>query len=288
MQEYKDLILPDEFTYIDSPVIVICTLGVASNVSLLVALIKDPLKCFRNSGTYLVANLSLCDCLTCLFVLLFYVMEEKSPSRSIVTIFLGLWFGYGSFMSIVSISVDRFLMVVYPIKHRIYIKGKSMVFWLVIIWMVSCVLPALRLSYASVREKIDKYAMYPYSAIIVTLSSVMYTFTYYRLKKQSKNICLQNSNKDRAQKIRILKEKKFLKTIIIIACIAFSCTGPSIVYFQLWSSLDLNDDIPTISVLNTVVHFIFFTNFAVNPLIYVVRLPIYRKTFQLLYCRGKL
>ena len=216
---------------------------------------------------------------------LFCLMEEKTSSQSIL-VFLGLWFGSGSLLSIASISVDRFLMVVYPIKHPILIEGKCMVFWLVVIWIVSGALPALRLSYAGGREKIDKYAVYPYAAIIVTLSAVMYTFTYYRLKKQSKDMCLQNSNISRGQKIRILKEKTFLKTIIILSCIAFACTGHSIVYFQFWSSLDLNDDILAFTTFNTVFHFIFFTNFAVNPLIYVVRLPNYRKTFQLLYRRG--
>ena len=35
--------------------------GAVSNVLLLVAFIKDPLKCFRNPGTYLVMNLSVSD-----------------------------------------------------------------------------------------------------------------------------------------------------------------------------------------------------------------------------------
>ena len=46
--------------------LIIPILGGVSNVLLLVAFIRDPLKCFRNSGTYLVMNLSVSDCLACL------------------------------------------------------------------------------------------------------------------------------------------------------------------------------------------------------------------------------
>ena len=54
------------FTYANLPIIVISVFGITSNILLLIAFLKDPLKCFRNSGTYLVMNLSIADCLTSL------------------------------------------------------------------------------------------------------------------------------------------------------------------------------------------------------------------------------
>ncbi len=54
-----------EFAYSNLPLITISVLGVALNILLLVAFFKDPLKCFRNSGAYLVMNLVVSDCLTC-------------------------------------------------------------------------------------------------------------------------------------------------------------------------------------------------------------------------------
>ncbi len=42
-----------------------------------------------------------------------------------------------------------------------------------------------------------------------------------------------NQNVNCAQEIRTLKEKQFLKTIIIIACIAFACVVPSLIFFQI-------------------------------------------------------
>ena len=60
----------NEFWLFYFPAVVICIVRVVSNVLLLVAFVKDPLKCFRNSGTYLVMNLSVSDCLTSLIGLL--------------------------------------------------------------------------------------------------------------------------------------------------------------------------------------------------------------------------
>ena len=45
---------------------IIASLGATSNVLLLIPVFKDPLKCFRNSATYLVMNHS--ATLTCLFL----------------------------------------------------------------------------------------------------------------------------------------------------------------------------------------------------------------------------
>ncbi len=120
----------------------------------------------------------------------------------------------------------------------------------------------------------------------IITSVVIYAFTYWKLRKQAKNIALQNSRESRAQQIRILKEKKFLNTILLIACVAFLSTVPSIVFFQIYDSLGWSNDILVVkTIVLKIFTVIFYTNFAVNPIIYVIRLPNYRKTFYLLYCR---
>ncbi len=126
----------------------------------------------------------------------------------------------------------------------------------------------------------NKIYTYNSGAINITLSAVIYAATYHQLKKQSRNIALQNSRESRA----ILKEKKFLKTIILIACVAFLSTVPSMLFFQIYDSLTRWNDI-LVKIFIEIFTFIFYTNFAVNPIIYVIRLPNYRKTFYLLYWR---
>ena len=277
-----------EFTFNIIPLMIVVIMGAASNVLLLVAFIKDPLKCFRNSGTYLVMNLSVSDCLACLF-LPFYLatmveLLKTDPQLIEFLEFWTFWVVASSFLSITSISIDRFLMVTYPIKHRILIKGKFVILWLAFIWIVSCLVSVFSQVYISLN---DRKITHVFSVIVIVLSAVFYSSTYYKLKKQSRNLSLMNSNESRSQEIRILKEQRFLKTIIIIACVSVGCVVPSLVFYLNYNSLSLPSDNLTSKVIGTATLFILYMNFTVNPLIYILRLPNYRKTFFLLYCRRK-
>ena len=278
------IVISNEFTYRYLPVTIICILGVASNLLFLAAFIKDPLKCFRNSGTYLVMNLAVSDCLMCLLGPFVYTMIIPKPGWHKIFSFLVVWFGMSSFLSIISISIDRFLMVAYPIKHRVLMKGKVIVLLLVTIWIATCVPPVLQQFNIYSPQKNNTINVYTLAVISVIISAVMYASTYRKLKKQSRNIALQNSNGSRAQEIRILKEKQFLQTIMIIACIAFVCVVPSMLFFQVCDALGFMQEKNLASkILNEIFLSIFYINFTVNPFIYVVRLPSYRKTFYLLY-----
>ena len=268
----------NEFTYVNLLRIMIGTFGGVSNILLLVAFIKDPLKCFRNSGTYLVMNLSVSDCMTSLLCLLFEI--ARGIFLYPILGFFFFWINGVSFVSITSISIDRFLMVAYPIKHRILVKGKVMILWISGTWITNFVTSVFILL-SDIRDSRNRQVLCTCCMILVIISAVMYSSTYYQLKKQSRNLALQNSNESRAQEIRILKEKRFLKTIIIIACVAFVCTVPYLLLFLFYEYQSLALKVPY-----TICTSMFLTNFAVNPLIYILRLPDYRKTFFLLYCKG--
>ena len=268
-----------KFVYVYLPVIIISIFGAVSNVLLLVAFIKDPLKCFRNSGTYLVINLSVSDCLVC-FLHLFSFWAEAC----LVVHFLERWWPAVSLISITCISIDRFLIVAYPIKHRALIKGKVVVLWLAAIWTVSFVVLASAL-FSEISMLIRESVFLIFSIMIMILSSALYLFTCCKLKKQSRNIALQNSTGGRAQELRNLKEKRFFKTIIIIAFIAFVFTLPVLVFFFINTFLRLRDYIMAPDIVFMLLRFLFQINFAVNPLMYFMRLPNYRKAFYAIYCR---
>ena len=272
--------LSTEFTYFNIPGIIICLLGTTSNVLLLVAFIKDPLKCFRNSGTYLVMNLAVSDYLMSLLRLCTYTVPKISSLYRILFPFI-VWMGSSSCLSITSISIDRFLMVASPIKHRILMKGKVMILWITAIWIGSCIIPVI-LMLSNIHKNRGVQALCIAGLNVIIISAVMYSSTYYKLKKQSRNIALQYSIERRAQEIRILKEKRFLKTIIIIACVAFVCTVPYLVLDFLRFLVNISQ---VFTILYAVFNLIFLINFAVNPLIYILRLPNYRKTFYMLYCK---
>ena len=259
----------------DIPLLFLCFLGVVSHSLLLYAFYKDPLKCFKRSGTFLVINLAIADSLMCL-VSVFYIICVKDIFWHEILKPIVFAAKFVSILTLSSISIDRFLLVVYPIKHSYLIKGRPLVIWPACIWLIGIVFPM----------KIVIFGQYSYdlavvnstTAIIGVFSAVMYALTYSKLKKQSRNIqALQSSNESCAQRIRVLKEKQILRTIVIIACIAVICVVP-------FSSLRTVLPGRRIPILADISYCMLYINFAVNPLIYILRLPNYRKTFVLLYC----
>lgn len=278
MAENETSIVDFEIIYHGLPVFtVLFILGAASNTLLIIAFIKDPLHCFRNSGTYLVMNLSVSDCLMCMACLF---NPWLNLNQWMVEFFVN-FFGIASFLSIASISIDRFIIVAYPVKHRILFKEnvRNTVSRLAFIWLGSLIHPIIGIWYERRRST---YIL----AEILTISSVfLYVCTYYKLKKQMRNLAHQNdSTESRAQKIRILKEKCFLNTIILIALVAFVSTIPFMIFYEIYNSLGSPKQTHALKILYKVVSLLFYANFTVNPLIYTLRLSNYRKTFLLLYC----
>ena len=264
------------------PQYVICLFGVVSHIFLFVAFVKDPFKCFRNSGIYLVANLAVFDFLMCLLG----PIRTSETYRIEVVVYLTNTINCISFVTILSISLDRCIMVSYPIKHRILSDRKLMVGWISLIWLL-CVLILLKGFIFGSRTKNEELIANIILPLIIVFATVLYIKTYFTLKKQSKNISLQDSANtiaNRSQETRNLKEQRFLITIIIIATIAFFTNISSYPVYQFILSSELyTSNYELYKIMVGISGAIYYINFAINPLIYFTRLPNYRKTFVHLF-----
>ena len=114
----------------------ICIFGVISHLFLFIAFIKDPLKCFKNSGTYLVANLAVSDFLICFLAPFLHHFTDQWQWYWIYMQLVIQVTTTVSLYTIASISLDRFLTVVYPLKHCVFMKGKVIVSLMVGIWII--------------------------------------------------------------------------------------------------------------------------------------------------------
>lgn len=274
----NDFYVPD-LSYLNAVLYVICVFGVISQVLLLVAFIKNPLKCFKNSGTYLVGNLAVSDMLTCLSPL----VGNSTPSERYHILLFIFWCSvHVSILSIASLAFNRFLMIAYPLEFRVLMKGKILTAWLVCMWLLGSAFPTKHFLLSIPNDK-DHVIVNIFEISVIMLASVMYGFAYRRLQKQTENFALENVS-DRQQHVRVTKEKRFLRTIILLTCIAIVCTVPSSIFYHHSIPQYLSIHHEGARVLTAMFSCLFFTNYAVNPLVYVLRLPSYRKTFYVLYC----
>ena len=259
------------------PLYIVCLSGVLFQTMLLVCLVKDPLKCFRNSATYLVANLAVCDLIFLLFVTVGAYSSKEPHVRSLShTSF------YSSILTIFCIAVDRYFMVTHPLKHRLMMSGKKAALSIAFIWLLGVASPIYHILTHTL-EKISEFK-YGFLATIVPLTGIFYALTCVSLKRQARNLANQEGSE--AHKSQIEKEKRFLTTVVIVTVIAVVTLTPATIYGNVMQpGLDANmKDNALYCTLMTML----CLNFAVNPCIYYIRLQNYRKTFDLVFCRRRL
>jgi hypothetical protein len=251
----------------------VCITGAISQVILLVCLIKDPLKCFRNSATYLVANLAVCD-LAVVSQMIFGTFASRNPwlcSLSHASF-------YASILTILSISVDRYIMVAHPFKHRLLMNGKKAACWIAFIWILSISCP-LYLCLAGNRSNFRKFK-YALLAVAIFLAIFMYILTCISLKRQAKS--LESKDGRKVHKFRVAREERFLRTVILIVLIALMSLTPATIYGQ-FKKHGLRKNMER-NAVNCILMTLLCLNFSINPIIYFLRLKNYRKTFFILFC----
>ena len=169
------------FDVVNSPVYMMCCVGVLANVMLLIAFVKNPLKCFRNSAAYLVGNLAVSDSIYNVFLMVSISLNHR---KNIVDHFVFISF-YSSMTTIFSIALDRFLMITYPFKHRILMSKRRMAVWIAIIWFVSSLHAVKQIFVTSDNDSRIKPGI---GSVLVILTGILYGKTYLALRRQNKSM----------------------------------------------------------------------------------------------------
>lgn len=128
-----------QLKYRSLPIFIIRFISVILHSLLLTAFFKDPLKCFKNFGTILVITLAMSDFLMCLispFLLCVrvtsWLVSFKFPTYFVMNV---------SVVTMYWISIDRFLLVAYPLRHHYLMKNRKMEKWPSCIWLVNAFYP---------------------------------------------------------------------------------------------------------------------------------------------------
>ena len=254
--------------------------GTSANTLLLVSLIYDPLKCFRNSSSYLILNLCVSDTMVCIEqIIVLFLPTTCINGKNFYALFHLP--GYVSYSSIVTMAFDRYMSSVYPLKYKIIITRRFILRLLSVQWLYYMCSVTVEFFY-------EKWLAFPrlVSAIFILVSAiVMYGKAAYTLRKKSKNLRRMldfSSSTKQFHGKRAENEKRFLTTLLMISCMTVICSGPLMIYeMTIGRRYFENERLPPEErdKNHMWLYSLFFINFWINPFLYSWRLTRYRKTF---------
>lgn len=271
------------------PRFIIIFIGAFSNILLLIGIMMDPLKCFKNSSSYLIMNLSITDILTCLVWLLIQYWPPCVDGQNVYPlIFLA---PYVALLSIVTMDFDRYMSCVHPFKYRILITRNVTLTIIVLQWLFSSVHLVLEMAYRDVNWQIYSRATFALSTLLS--GAIMYSKAAYVLKKQSKylkSVCkISSAARNKAQHVRLINEKRLLTTMFLVSFITITTVAPVMIYviivgetFIVNEHLYVSNASRTIDPFHVWLPTLLFVNFSINPFMYTWRLKNYRKTLKAL------
>ena len=264
-------------------------IGIFSNILLVFGLFKDPLKCFRNSSSYLITNLAISDILTNVS---WFVVQYWRPCINGFSVHSLVYLPpYISCSSITTMAFDRYMSCVHPCKYRILITRNVTLSIIFFQWLLCLALLAIE-----IMDKVDIWQAYfrvSMTLSVVISGALMYGKTAYVMKKNSRyfaNIAVFSTTaRYRTQNARLINEKRLFTTMFSVSFITITTLAPLVIYIIFVENICIANDRLNITYtrwsadpVHTWLTTLFFVNFSINPFVYVWRLKNYRKTFKII------
>ena len=274
----------------DIAVLVIGIIGIITNGILLLVLYLDPFKCFRRPSMYFVISLSFSDLSTGIASCLYAMKNHFTSEYFLKVVTSSIWASVeNSFIIILLMAIERFIVIRYPMKAKSIITGRRMFMAIVVTWLVSILLGAG----VSLPEPINDYVMFGcliecFLIILVMLG--IYLRMICLLKKSSKifrgkqlvrhSRCEQGKKPKDATYQRSLNMVVFyLALVLIITVLPHLIIGQIYLGYKFFYPTHQPDQWPVSLVYAPYISFpLELLNFVLNSVIYAYRLPQFRRT----------
>ena len=267
----------------------VAIIATSGNGIIVMAVIRDPLKRLRTPFNYLLVNLAVADlimgCVAMPVAVYLHYMEYKVKLEPLVNnIVRMLYFisGMASIISLIALSVDRYMAISRAITYRVFFTLKKCVVITIIIWSISIAFPFLYFKIGAV----SYYFVFACVAILtgflvlVVVSVQVHTL----LQRQTRLIASQlpASFSNEFQIKRIQQEKRITRTylIVLVCFIVLYLPGVVMVFvLYFWTTCDC----VVRHVLRDLQSVFISFNSCVNPIIYIVRLNTFKKSIRMLF-----
>ena len=256
------------------------------NSWLLFVLWRDPMKRFRNSTSFIIANLALVDIVgaigglgstTTIFMCKNSCLDRHNLFASIHTVGL-----QGSFVFIALLAFDRFLAISHPYKYNMIFGNIRCYACLCILgWVIGSILSVLVHYLELNTEKGQEFVLYYLYVIDVTvlalITAILYPLNYYNYLRK-KRFFRASIHRDHA-----LENLRLAQQLNVSSMISATVLVTSMAPYAITLSYFLRD---CLECLYNETYLRFWVNYQaaiavilfVNPIIYAWRLPLYRRS----------
>ena len=248
----------------------------------------------RNRSSVSLVSLAMTDFLVgCVLqpmhILQFFYKDYRSKCtfnafRRMLSIFIAV----ASFSSIALISYDRYINLSKPFEYHRHMRRRKIITLVALCWLVPASVPFLRFVGRNETVLAAVISTYVFSNFAVTFVSYVCIITIIR-KRQEELARGDNKTQIRSQSARIRQQIKAAKAIAVIIVCFFLATVPISVYnslvaiegFLLKTVSGFEGD--TREIIYAVAVTFAMANSAINPIIYYVKIPDYKKNVLRLF-----
>ena len=266
-------------------------MGVICNLLLILLIIIDPLRNLHHGAWIIILNISIADFIAtgAHFAKLFIYLIKQDENLTLLTssILSFFWmFGVGaSFMLLTLLNMQIYVIIKYPIKSRIIVTTKRIIFCCIFGWIFAVGMGLLNIGYYWIEDiNYVHIARITGLEVAVAFQVLLKILTTVEMLRSRDNMLhAQTLNK---------KHKDVAKTVIILNVILIITAFPYFLAKQIEfiSRLDEQDEFTEWSnkdlLLRKFSYYyepIALLNFVVNPVVYSLRLKNYRQSLIALF-----
>ena len=277
---------------------VVTTITILANGLLIFAMVKDPLKCFLNATSYFIFHLAISDLLNSLLLIeesllsltKFGGINGLPRSCRIVSILVLELAFFANTASIFSLALERFLSIALPLWHKVNVTTGVCRMWLAMIWVSGGLLVGIRYILLICFQQEEAFKFLRILGMLTFILATLICYSAGAFIVRERRLALKQGTAiskaaQKAGEVRLRNENRFLRTMFIIFLGFFLGVIPASVCFLIIDVVSMETRYHIIKHIFNVCDMMLALNYAVNTFIYLWRLPKYRKTFQVLYCR---
>ena len=267
----------------------VAIIGVFCNMILIAVIIVDPLHLLRKGAWFTILNLSIADLTAAASNFLEISLQTEFPPPNLTALsvvrFFWMFGAGGSFMMLTFLTVQIYLIAKYPIRSKLFMSGKKIALSCTLIWILAIMFGLSNIVYAfhffNFQQIMKIYIVQiAFLELAVLIQVTLKVFIIYEIMKSRRETEVLVSAEQNT------KHKEIAKTILILNVILIVTAFPYFVAKQIEYLFKLGvirgDALARL--FSNYYQSIALLNFALNPILYSLRLSDYRRSLIALFC----